>query len=230
MKEPIAYYFEKFGFNKDEVKEFITGEKYSLVLLDNGNIGVCANLLQHIVPDINDPKIDRMDDRIFLNAYFNAKLNYLSKDFSHGDIFDMVNFKNYKSIVMIGYFKPVFKKFMKDNIKITIFDFMQNDEFTTDIGRRDEFLNGADALILSSTTVFNGTFMEIIEKTNNCHIFLLGPSTIFDKEMFEYKNIKGLFGGRFVPNDKEVKDIIANNGGTKKFLPFMEKVTIFKNI
>ncbi|MCD6579738.1 hypothetical protein J7L48_09700, partial [bacterium] len=111
-----------------------------------------------------------------------------------------------------------------------IFDLMKNDEFTTDISRRDEFLKGADALILSSTTIFNSTFMEIISKTVNCSIFLLGPSTNLDKKMLEYRNIKALFGGRFAPSDSRVMEVIAKNGGTRDFLPFMEKFALLKNI
>ena len=83
----------------------------------------------------------------------------------------------------------------------------------------------ADALILSSTSVFNNTFLELVNATNkNCHIYTLGPSTIMNKEMFEYGNIKYLFGSIFDDNDVNTLKIIQKGGGTKQFMPFMDKV------
>ncbi|MCK5171473.1 MAG: hypothetical protein KAQ75_16455, partial [Bacteroidales bacterium] len=83
----------------------------------------------------------------------------------------------------------------------------------------------ADALILSSTSVFNNTFLDLVNATNDhCDIYTLGPSTILHKEMFQYRNIKLLFGSVFELNDLNTIKIIQKGGGTKQFLPFMSKV------
>ena len=42
--------------------------------------------------------------------------------------------------------------------------------------------------------------------------------------MFNYRNIKLLFGSVFEPNDVNTLKIIQQGGGTKQFLPFMNKV------
>ncbi|MFC2152992.1 Rossmann-like domain-containing protein [Bacteroidota bacterium] len=48
----------------------------------------------------------------------------------------------------------------------------------------------ADALILSSTSVFNNTFLDLINATkSNCDMYTLGPSTILNKEMFQYRQL-----------------------------------------
>ena len=88
----------------------------------------------------------------------------------------------------------------------------------------------ADVLILSSTSVFNNTFSNLVEATNDhCDIYTLGPSTILNKEMFYYRNIKLLFGSIFEPNDINTLKIIQQGGGTKQFMPFMKKVFLEKN-
>ena len=59
---------------------------------------------------------------------------------------------------------------------------------------------------------------------DNCDIFTLGPSTIMSNEMFNYRNVKLLFGSIFEPNDILTLKIIQGGGGTKQFMPYMKKV------
>lgn len=228
MKEPITYFFEKYGVDLKSIKDIVCGEKYVAVLLKNGRIGVCATLNQYVNVDVRElrfPDLTKISHRIVLNAYFNAVYNYQNTYNHKLDIFDKIDFKQYKNIVMVGFFRSLVDKFEKENLNLTIFDKMEQDQKLTDMSQQLSEISKADALILSSTTVFNNTFLELTMATNDqCDVYTLGPSTILDKEMFRYKNVKFLFGSVFEPNDVNTLKIIQQGGGTKQFLPFMDKV------
>ena len=228
MLEPIEYYFEKYGVDLQSINHIICGEKYTAVILKNGNIGICATLDNYVNIDIKDlriPDLQNIQHRIVLNAYFNASYNYQNKYDTTIDIFDKIDFKQYNKIVMIGFFRSLAEKFERENINLTIFDKAIEDDKLTDMSVQLREVSSADALILSSTSVFNNTFLYLVNATNdNCHIYTLGPSTILNKEMFRYRNIKFLFGSIFEPDDINTLRIIEQGGGTKQFLPFMNKV------
>jgi len=228
MQEPIEYFFEKYGIDLKSINQIICGEKYVAVLLKNGKVGVCATLDNYVNIDARDLKIANVKNvqhRIVLNAYFNAVFNYQNKYDTTSDIFDKIDFKKYDKIVMTGFFRSLVKKFENENIDLTIFDKAEQDDKLTDMSQQLEEISKADALILSSTSVFNNTFMDLVNATKDtCDIYTLGPSTILNKEMFQYRNIKFLFGSIFVPNDINTLKIVQQGGGTKQFLTFMDKV------
>jgi uncharacterized protein (DUF4213/DUF364 family) len=228
MREPLNYFFKKYGINLQEIKQIICGQKYVAVLLKNGHIGVCATLGHSVdvtIQDLKFPDLDNVQHRIVLNAYFNAHFNYQNHYDNTSDIFDKIDFKKYHKIVMIGFFKSLVEKFEREKIALTIFDKALEDEKLAPMSKQLEEIATADAIILSSTTIFNHTFSELIKATKEkCDTYTLGPSTIMHPEMFHYKNIKLLFGSVFDPNDMNTLKIIENGGGTKQFLPFMHKV------
>jgi uncharacterized protein (DUF4213/DUF364 family) len=164
------------------------------------------------------------EHRIFLNAYYNALLNYDDSEFIDGDIFSLVDFGNYSDIVMIGYFKTLVEKFDNAGIKLNIFD-LTFEELSLPNEKQPEYLQKSDVAIVTATTLFNKTFKNIYE---NCSgdIFLLGPSCILNNYMFKYKKIKGLFGVHFKKSDPDVIDIIGLNYGTKEFMKLGQKVAI----
>ncbi|MEE4196830.1 MAG: DUF364 domain-containing protein [Bacteroidales bacterium] len=228
MQEPLNYFFEKYGIDLQTIKQIICGKKYVAVCLKNGNIGVCATLGHYVdvaIQDLRFTDISNIQHRIVLNAYFNAAFNYSNTYDNTMDIFNKIDFTVYSKIVMIGYFKSLVKKFEEEKISLTIFDKMVEDEKLTNMSRQRDEISTADAVVLSSTTVFNQTFTGLIEATqDNCDIYTLGPSTIMHPEMFQYRNVKLLFGSVFDPDDINTLKIIENDGGTREFLPFMNKV------
>ncbi|MCK4639755.1 MAG: hypothetical protein KAU06_00320 [Candidatus Marinimicrobia bacterium] len=228
--EPLRYFVEKYGFDISEVDKVVCGTKYSALLLKNGNIGVCANLSHNVVTTIDYLKnldLNRVENRIVLNAYLNGKFNYSNRHTKAGDIFDAVNFKNYKNIVMIGLFKPLLKKFREKNISVSVFDRNKKSSCLTDIALEMSYINEADALILSSTTIFNKSFLNIVNNMKRfCDVFLLGPSSIMNKDILKYRNVNRVFGAVFSKGDERVLDVIKHGGGTREFLPLGEKIYI----
>ncbi|MBC8489046.1 MAG: hypothetical protein H8D45_23745 [Bacteroidetes bacterium] len=226
--EPLEFLFTKYKVSFSNIHKVVTGAKYTALLLKNGNIGVCANFGNRI--EDNPGKYSKLDlknisHRIFLTAYFNALLNYTNDSKKSGDIFDIVDFRKYKNIVMIGLFKPIVRKFEEENISLSVFDYLKDDSVLISGSKKSDYLKKSDAVILSSTTIFNNTFKEIITNSKErCDIFLLGPSSIISREIFDYWDVKIIFGTVFEKNDERILDIIKNGGGTKYFQPYGRKV------
>ncbi|MCD4746110.1 MAG: hypothetical protein K8R58_07410, partial [Bacteroidales bacterium] len=75
MEDPLKYLTEKYGIDVLSIKQIVFGKKYIAVMLNNGNIGVCATLLNKIninIEDLNKHDINNFQHRIIINAYFNA--------------------------------------------------------------------------------------------------------------------------------------------------------------
>ena len=230
--DPLELLISKHPFNLSLIDQIATGQKYTGVMLKNGNIGVCANLNNQINPEkIYNQKVDlkNISHRIILTSYFNALLNYSKNTNGTSDIAEVVNFKEYDNLVMVGYFKPLVSYLKKEEIPLTIFDMRRNDEIISSMEKQEQVLAKADAVILTSTSIFNQTFTKIIQSAKpDCKIFLLGPSSIMAEEMHRYKKIKKIFGATFSNSDHRILEIIKNNGGTKDFLKYENK-RIFEN-
>ncbi len=230
--EPIELLLNKFGIDISKIDQISTGLKYSAVMLKNGNIGVCANLKSQISltkNDLQNPNIDNLPHRILLTAYYNALLNYSNIYKKNADIFNIVDFKKYKKIIMVGFFQPIIEKFQRSKIPLSIFDLKKHDSLLTPLSEQKKYLKKTDAIILTSTSIFNKTFMNLLENASkNCDIFILGPSSIMHPKILEYKNIKVIFGAIFKKYDERVLKTIQNGYGTRKFLKYGKKVFLKK--
>lgn len=220
--DPLSFLLDKYGYDFSLIRKIVSGEKYLAVLLENGNIGVCAtlgNILPNGRENYKEPDLKSIQGRIALNAYFCSILNYQNDNFVESDVFDFMDFKNYKQIVMVGYFDSLLKKFERENIPLSIFDMkIENSDILPETEKVNA-LKHASALILTSTSVFNNTFYEVIKHTpENCDVFMLGPSSIMATDLFQYRNIRVICGSVFEKFDDDVLKVIENHGGTKDFL------------
>ncbi|MCK7461894.1 MAG: DUF364 domain-containing protein [Sphingobacterium sp.] len=85
----------------------------------------------------------------------------------------------------------------------------------------------SDCLILTATSIFNNTFMELVNHTQEGNdTFVLDPSAILHRDMFLYRNIKMVFGVAFSDRADQLIEIVAKGGGTRDFLPLARKVFI----
>ena len=225
--DPLAFLLCKYDFEINRIEKISAGQKYTAVLLKNGNIGVCANLGHMINPKKSyyvNLDLKNFMHRIVLNAYFNALLNYSDDCVGDADIFDAVDFRKYKKVVMIGFIKPVAEKLKNDGVSFSVFDLQKEDRMLMPIVEQEKLLKEADIVILSSTSIFNATFTESINVTKNgCAIYMIGPSSIMAKEILDYKNIKMIFGATFNKNDNRILKIIQDDGGTRVFLKLGHK-------
>ncbi|OFY21673.1 MAG: hypothetical protein A2W98_03335 [Bacteroidetes bacterium GWF2_33_38] len=233
MEEPILHYYTEYGFDESIVQEIVLGEVFSAVKLKNGNIGVCANMSNEMslnIVDLRTPNLNNVCQRVVLNAYYNALLNTAPNYDTCGDIFDCVNFSKDKKIVMIGCFTPLVAKFENKGIHLDIFDLNERPEMNIlPIEKQQDYLSKADIVIQTATTIANQTFTNIVNSVSkNCSIYLLGPSSILNDDMFEYPQIKAIFGSVFNKHDDNLLQQIKSGDGARKFLPLARKVSIIK--
>lgn len=226
--------FKLYPYSENKLKEIAIGQKNVAVMLSDGTIGVCSTLGNSIESSpyeiLLNPNFQNPRHRILINAWVNAHCNYDTSISGISDIIEAVNFNQYESIVMVGYFGSLASKLEKKNIKITIFDLDEEDKPVEPMRFQKKSLNESDCVILTATSLFNLSYFDIISNVNeNSHIFILGPSTPLSHLFFKQSNIKGLFGARFLPFDLDVMNSIANGGGTRSFLQRMDKVYIISN-
>lgn len=231
MEEPLKLFYHIYGYNKHKTMDVVMGEKYLAVLLKNGNMGVCATLLNNINPSIcelDELNMDILAHRILYTAWLNAVVNYKNHYSKQIDIFELINFHKYNRIVMIGYFKPVAEKLRSAQIDFSIFDLYKKDDDIVSLENQAEYIRNADAVILTATSIFNNTFRDIVCNTSPgaCDIFILGPSAILDSHMLQYRNIKNIFGFVFPANGEQAIEVIRDGGGTRSFNKFGSKVYI----
>lgn len=231
MIDPLTYFYKNIPFDIKKIKRLVTGRKYVMIELENQQIGVCATLNHQVDFQVNrnhNINLKNISHRIVYNAFLNATLNYLNKFEEEKDIFDRIDFDKYKKVVMIGYFGSLAEKFKKASIELTIFDKEDKGVNLPDMKYQIDSVKKADALILTSTTVFNNTFVDLVSSTHHCDTFMLGPSTILNRKMFEYPDINYIFGAIFNNCADELASIIEQGYGTKSFLHLMKKVYLKK--
>lgn len=230
MKDPLQILYEKHGFEKETIANYVIGDKYVAIVQENGHIGLGAvlnNTMPATIPALQPPDFKNVEHRIIITAYFNALLNYNNSYNKEIDIFDELEFGHYKKIVMIGLCRPLFKKMQQANIPVHVFDEGKDDQALIPMHNQEKYLKDADCVILTSTTIINGSFYQLMSHLQDtADAYLFGPSGILSKEMFRYKPIRYIFGSIFDKNDQRVLDLIAQGHGTPVFSKYMHKVFI----
>ncbi len=231
MKDFLQSLYKQYGFDRNFVRQVASGKRYFAIELVNGNIGVCATLgtrISESLPEFFDTGLE--SHRIILTAYYNALLNYRSENIvKAGDITEGVELRKYRRIHVIGKFDPVFERFRQMGIEFTFSDLREPEHPQNQLQHQKTLVQKADCLILSATTVYNGTFEELVELSPNSDKFLLGPSSVLSPELCHW-GIKGSFGVQFKPYDSRVLGLIAMDYGTRYFLKRGEKVAMLCDI
>ncbi len=233
MKEPVAHFFAKEGFDISSVMRYAIGEKFAGLMLKDGRIGICAILDAQVDDSLftgrRAPDLTNHGHRIILNAYFNALFNYSRELPCNSDILERIDLKKFNRIVIVGYFESLVTKLLNEGIRFRIFDKDGNieSEKISPLNELHSALSEADAAIITGSTLANNTFLNLTSITpEGCSIFLLGPSNILHPDMFRYRNIKVVFGSVFERFDHRVLDMITLGHGARDFLTEKNKVCI----
>ncbi len=231
--DPISLFTGKNKVDLRKVKDFIIGEKYACVVLKNGNIGLAANIFNVKNFDFNNSDLSDIQNgtnRLFLLAYINTVLNNKKLPARKDDIFEVIDFKKYKNIVMIGYSEPMYNKLLKIDIEPFVFDFNSNEKFIVKQDLLTEYLRVANSVILTGTSLINNTFGDIVKEVKkDCSVFLIGPSVPLSEDFFDYYGIAGIFGTIFDQNKDIVIDLIKKNEGTNCLKNYGKKVALLSS-
>jgi hypothetical protein len=230
MVDPIEWMSDRYPYDPDRILACTRGSVYTALMLANGQIGVCATPGN---PEDTDPvsifqaDLSRTDHRILVNAFYNAHCNCKTDMMKHGDIFELIDFSRTSKHVMIGYFPPLVEKFRKGGIPVSVFDHSKEFPDVFPAGEMSTLVPEAEKIIMTSTTIFNGSFSKILALKNpSSQLYLLGPSTPLDPDFKQEFGIAGLFGMIFEPYDFEVLKIIGQGHGTPSFSAKGKKVSL----
>ncbi len=229
---PLQLLLNQFPPDFSNIHTVTAGQMYVALQLTNGNIGVCARLDYEFPPDILKVRAINLSEpshRILLIAYYNALLNPRAAYSSQGDIFSEIDFSKTGPIVMVGNFRPLLKKFDDASIDVAVFDLKQDDARLKPYSEIYSYLADATDVILTSTSLVNDTFSEMISRIGaGTKVYMLGPSTILHKTMFQFNPVISLSGMIFPAQTSEVIKVIAGNGGTPEFSKYACKVSIHR--
>ncbi|PLW98551.1 MAG: hypothetical protein C0593_05260 [Marinilabiliales bacterium] len=228
MKDPLKHFFNLYPYDSETIQRYEAGECYVFVQLKNGRTGVCATLNDPPVginPFTLLPDLDNHHHRMIYNAWLNATINDDWNADGKDDIFDVIPVDKEIKTIMVGFFRPVVKRFDGAGVPLKVFDRAVTHERLENMDNLKDEIVKADQIIVTSTTIFNGTFFEVLSLNRNAvPVYMLGPSTILHDDMFKYPGVKGLFGMSFKKFDNKTGDIIASGGGTRDFNIFAAKI------
>ncbi len=170
---------------------------------------------------------DSIVERSVAVALINA-LNYKRADSmpaDNGTLFRDLGLSKGSKVSMVGFFGPVLKRLKDEKIDIDILD------STRDLGNREEFFKSlrekkTDALILTSTSILNGTTEEVLSNlAPGIPCVMLGPTTPMIPECYDHLPVTILAGT--VPVDTEgVLKAIRHGKGTPVIQKSCKKVYV----
>jgi uncharacterized protein (DUF4213/DUF364 family) len=139
-----------------------------------------------------------------------------------GDIMEHIRIEENERVVMIGGF-PIAASIRDAGAELSVFDRAWG------IGSHSTLspaLEGADVVIITGTTINNGTFPEIMAGIKKAReVVLLGPSTPLIPEAFRHTPVTRLFGV-VIPDANAVRKVVESGGGMRQISPLVEKVCV----
>lgn len=241
MKESVYARIEKSLLplaEKTQLKELTIGLGYTAALTEDGDCGVSftyftrpsasCTVVSHpmdvegkpateLLSLIHSEKlIERASALAMANALNARRSREMERD--SGDLSDKLGGRKY---AMVGYFGPVVNQLKKKGIQIVAIDESKG------IGDSDAFYRyleeEAEALILTSTSLINGSTESILERLRpETKTILLGPTTPMIPEAFAALPVDYL-GGIAVTDGASVIREIRHGKGTPAIMKHAEK-------
>lgn len=228
---------------KRTVRTATAGLKYSAVSLDDGSVGVSYTWNQgHCCGPNEEPFFDyegkeaaillekirhngavgRSLSVALVNALNGRRALDMPVDDDNTVIFNTLNVQRGTRMAMVGFFKPVVKVLKGMGVELYISD------MSHDMGSSEELykkLSGwADCLIITSTTIVNGTFDDIMDHCPSAlPAAMLGPTTPMVPEVFKDYGIALLAGTAPDKVDLTMR-LIRQGAGTPDFQKQAKKV------
>ena len=224
------------------VRELTIGLGYTSVVLEDGSTGLAYTWLDAKTgcSVIKDPEVyegaaaDRLLEKIrsgeplertlavaTANALNHRRAAELRDD--KGSLLDELRISAGKRVAMVGFFGPVIEEIKGRKAETVIYDIGK------DVGDRMSFFNfleeEADALILTSTSLLNGSTEEVLGhiRSRDIPAVLLGPTTIMEPGIYRDLPVTMLAGTVPVDSEKVVQSV-RNGKGTPVIQKFSRKV------
>jgi len=199
------------------------GEVFTAVKLRDGSIGICANIGSE-----NAETAKECRNNIIKQALINAKVNRPELSYDNASFTEIIPLKEKKNIIMLGFIEPVYIQMNKIGIGCKVFDFRKKSPILSPLSEYDESLKAGDTFIITATTLNNGSFDELIQKSKNgAEIYIVGPSAPMTRHLFNYtEKLKAVFGS-IVISEKAI-DAVLKGAGTRSLSPFLRKGSVIR--
>jgi len=172
----------------------------------------------------DDAPLQRSMALALVNALNHARAGDFPEDATDGAWMDALGIGQGSHVAMVGFFRPLMKKFKERGAIIEVLDAGQGIGDCSEFYRRLE--SWAEALLLTSTSILNGSTEEVLGRlTHGVKAVLLGPSTPMVPEAFTHLPVCLLAGT--VPVDQEaVLRAVRHGQGTPVIHRFSRKVLV----
>jgi uncharacterized protein (DUF4213/DUF364 family) len=239
--------------DKIYVKRVILGLGYTGVELITGHVGVCYTFGCEITPDccqiwrragtlagklaMEIAELSRSWD-LSESVVGVAALNALSQlaiernkeryVIVEGDLIDHVEIRKDDTVVLVGNIHPFVPKIKEKTEKLYILEKnprLRKPNVLPDVAA-EEVLPHADIVIITGTTLANGTIDRLLELSKDAReIGLVGPTAgVFPDPLF--KHGVTLIGGIKITDGEKIMQIISEGGGTPNFKAACKYITV----
>lgn len=167
-----------------------------------------------------------------INALSNMLLNLEPDNFQFSDIDVLDLIKPEDRVAMVGYFGPLITKILEITPKLTILEKREIEDAKTRVlpsERAGEILPASDVILLSASTLANGTFDGLLALSRTAReTILLGPSAPLYPNPFFERGITALMGTQIF-DPLTMLTVVSEAGGTKKLQACCGKKIAFQN-
>jgi len=223
--------YEK-GRDKNVVK-VVRGLRYTVAEMDDGSAGLAFSFPWNVSPLEKACRVlsrlsldswEVMDlrhsgclcDRVVAVAVANSILG--KGGISSGDIPEI---SEGTSILMVGYIHPMLKILQRRGLKPAVLD----DHYPGSIplGTGLSYASSCDLVILSASTVANGTWERFLSRAHN--VWIVGPSAPMDPELFENTPVRVVMGRKII-DLSALCSCLHHGGGTRDLSTYTRKMLL----
>ena len=228
------YWERAYEKGKDKkVLKVVRGLRYTVAEMDDGSAGLAFSFPWNVSPFEKACRVlsrlplgsgEVMDlrgsgclcDRVVAVAVANSILG--KGGISSGEIPEI---NEGSRILMVGYIHPMLKTLEGRGFNLAVLD----DHYPGSIplGTGLSYAASSDLVILSASTVANGTWERFLSQAGN--IWIVGPSAPMDPDLFESTPVRVVMGRKIV-DLKALCSCVHHGGGTRELSPYTRKIIL----
>ncbi|SHE83447.1 hypothetical protein SAMN02745164_01238 [Marinitoga hydrogenitolerans DSM 16785] len=144
-------------------------------------------------------------------AAVNAVFNKNPERFIEGDTLKLMEFNKKDIVGIVGEITPFVDALRPKVWDVLIFDRQRRADYILPDWAIIEMLPKCTAIIITGTTIVNGTIDWILNYVNTDRVAIAGPSTIMVEDVFPVK----ILSGSYIENSEKLFDLIKKGAGTR---------------
>lgn len=144
-------------------------------------------------------------------AAVNAIFNKNPERFVKGDTLELMEFNKKDIVGIVGEITPFVEALRPKVWDVLIFDRQRRNEDVLPDWAIIEMLPKCTAVIITGTTIVNGTIDYILNYVNTDRVAISGPSTIMVEDVFPVK----ILSGSYIEDSEKLFDLIKKGAGTR---------------